>query len=165
MTPLLVLVTDTNIWVDLENGKLLTDVFHLPYKFLIPDFAVLELIQPNWEVLHTLGLETFELAAQDISMLSELRQKHNNLSMIDLAAYLTAKKVNAILLTGDKRLLELAKANGLSVHGVLWLLDELVHYQTIAPKQAAVALERIRDSGARLPAEECTKRLASWLGE
>ena len=52
--------------------------------------------------------------------------------------------------------------NRLSVHGVLWLLDEMVHFQAIAPAQAANALGRMLDQGARLPADECRKRLASW---
>ena len=43
MSPL-VLVTDTNIWIDLDNGGILEDVFRLPYDFLIPDIATRELI-------------------------------------------------------------------------------------------------------------------------
>jgi hypothetical protein len=42
-----VLVTDTNIWIDLENGGMLAEVFLLPRKFLIPDFAIRELIRPR----------------------------------------------------------------------------------------------------------------------
>jgi hypothetical protein len=38
MTPSspLALVTDTNIWIDLEHGGLLALVFELPYQFLVP---------------------------------------------------------------------------------------------------------------------------------
>ena len=42
-----VLITDTNIWIDLENGGILIEVFRLPYQFLIPDFAIPELIRPR----------------------------------------------------------------------------------------------------------------------
>jgi hypothetical protein len=52
-----VLVTDTNIWIDLENGGILAEVFHLPYQFLTPDFAIPELIHPRWQTLQALGLE------------------------------------------------------------------------------------------------------------
>jgi hypothetical protein len=79
-----------------------------------------------------------------------------------LAAFLLAKVIEATLLTGDRRLIELAKANRMSVHGVLWLLDEMVHYQAITPGQAANALGRMLDRGARLPADECRKRLVRW---
>lgn len=157
-----VLVTDTNIWIDLENGGILAEVFHLPYQFLTPDFAISEFIHPRWKTLQALGLEARELDSEGILELFRLRPDFNNLSMIDLAAFLLAKTLEATLLTGDWRLNELAKANRLSVHGVLWLLDEMVHYQAIAPGQAANALGRMLDQGARLPADECRKRLAKW---
>lgn len=157
-----VLVTDTNIWIDLENGGILIEVFRLPYRFLIPDFAIPELIHPGWETLEALGLEAHELSAEQVIELVQLRQTYRNLSIIDLAAFLLAKTLDATLLTGERRLNELANANGLSAHGVLWLLDKLVHFQTLTPVQAAVALRRMLDQGARLPAEECRNRLASW---
>jgi hypothetical protein len=157
-----VLVTDTNIWIDLENGGILAEVFHLPYQFLTPDFAISELIHPRWQTLQALGLEVRELDPEGILELFRLRPDFNNLSTTDLAAFLLAKTLEATLLTGDWRLNELAKANRLSVHGVLWLLDEMVHYQAIGPGQAASALGRMLDQGARLPADECRKRLASW---
>jgi hypothetical protein len=50
----------------------------------------------------------------------------------------------------------------MSVHGVLWLLDEMVHYQAITPGQAANALGRMLNQGARLPVDECHKRLVRW---
>ena len=157
-----VLVTDTNIWIDLENGGILVEVFRLPYRFLIPDFAIPELIHPRWETLEVLGLEAHELIGEQVIELAQLRRSYKNLSIIDLAAFLLAKTLDATLLTGDWRLSELANSNGLSVHGVLWLLDEMVHFQALTPGQAAAALVRMLDLGARLPAEECKERLARW---
>ena len=157
-----VLVTDTNIWIDLENGGILADVFRLPYRFLTPDFAIPEFIHPRWETLEVLGLETHELMAEQVVELVQLRQIHRNLSITDLAAFLLAKMLEATLLTGDGRLNELANANGISVHGVLWLLDEMVHFQALTPGQTAIALRRMLDQGARIPSEECSHRFASW---
>jgi len=157
-----VLVTDTNIWIDLENGGILVEVFRLQYRFLTPDFAIPELIRPRWETLEVLGLEAHELIAEQVVELAQLRQTYRNLSIIDLAAFLLAKTLDATLLTGDWRLNELAKANGLSVHGVLWILDEMVHIRVLTPGRAAIALRRMLDQGARLPVEECSNRLARW---
>ncbi|MDD2694595.1 MAG: hypothetical protein PHD58_01550 [Anaerolineales bacterium] len=163
MTSQSVLVTDTNIWIDLENGGILVEVFRLPYQFLIPDFAIPELIRPRWETLEVLGLRAHELPAERVVELGQLRQAHRNLSMIDLAALLLAKMLDATLVTGDWRLNELANANGLAVHGILWLLDEMVHFKALTPGQAAIALRRMLETGARLPAEECNNRLSRWL--
>jgi hypothetical protein len=80
-----VLVTDTNIWIDLENSGILVEIFRLPYQFLIPDFAIPELIRPRWEALEVLGLRAHELPAKEVVELFQLRQVHKNLSIIDLA--------------------------------------------------------------------------------
>lgn len=157
-----ILVTDTNIWIDLENGGILAEVFLLPYRFVTPDFAIREFVQPRWDALQALGLEAHELAPESIIELSNLRLAHKNLSIIDLSAFLLARALEATLLTGDWRLSNLAKANRLSVHGVLWLLDEMLRYQVVAPGQAANALRRMLDQGARLPTDECQKRLLCW---
>ena len=42
-----ILVTDTNIWIDLENGRILAEIFLLPYQFVTPDFALGEFIAPQ----------------------------------------------------------------------------------------------------------------------
>ena len=56
-----VLVTDTNIWIDLDNGGVLSNVFILPYHFWVPDLAIPELIRPNWQTLQALGVMAREL--------------------------------------------------------------------------------------------------------
>ncbi|MEN4042385.1 MAG: hypothetical protein ROW52_07720 [Anaerolineaceae bacterium] len=157
-----VLVTDTNFWIDLENGKILAAVFRLPYRFLIPDFAVEELIRPDWATLQGLGLQIHDLAPEYIHELVRLRQLNRQLSMVDLAALLLAKALGASLVTGDRRLNELAKTRGIPVHGVLWILDEMVVHQVLTKNQAAIALREMLDQGSRLPDVECQKRFARW---
>jgi len=157
-----VLVTDTNIWIDLENGKVLADVFRLPYQFFTTDFAVEEFIHPGWAKLHDLGLLTHGLESEYVLELVQLRQVHRQLSTIDLAALLLARALDASLVTGDRRLNELAKAQGLPVHGVLWILDEMVIHHVLTATQAAIALREMLDQGARLPGGECQKRFDHW---
>ena len=157
-----VLVTDTNIWIDLENGKILAEVFRLPYQFFTTDFAVEEFIHPGWAKLQDLGLQTHDLEPEYILELVRLRQIHHHLSAIDLAALLLAKALDASLVTGDRRLNELAKAQGVPVHGVLWILDEMVIHHVLTETQAAVALREMLDQGARLPDGECQKRFDRW---
>lgn len=156
------LVTDTNIWIDLENGKILADIFRLPYQFFTTDFSVQEFIHPGWDVLRTLGLQTHGLEPESVLELAQLRQIHLHLSAVDLAALLLAKMLGASLVTGDRRLNELARAQGLPVHGVLWVLDEMVNHQVLTAIQTATALKKMLDQGARLPDVECQKRFERW---
>lgn len=160
-----VLVTDTNIWIDLDNGDILTIVFKLPYQFLVPDLAVPELIRPSWQTLHALGVMAQELEPELIRELLVLRSIHGPLSVTDMAAYLIAKALNTTLLTGDRHLSELASKAGITVHGILWLLDELVLFHTLNPEQASNALNLIINGGARLPQNECRKRFKLWSSE
>lgn len=162
MTLPFVLITDTNIWIDLENGRILAEVFRLPYQFFTTDLALPEFIHPSWNSLQRLGLQTYDLEPESILELSQLRQAHNQLSVVDLATLLLAKTLGASLVTGDRRLNELARAQGLPTHGVLWILDQIVKYQVLAPVLVAKALRQMLDQGARLPKEECRKRLESW---
>lgn len=157
-----VLVTDTNIWIDLENGKILADVFRLPYQFFTTDFAVEEFIHPGWAMLQDLGLQNHVLEPEFVLELVQLRQIHHQLSVIDLAALLLARALDASLVTGDRRLNEIAKAHGLPVHGVLWILDEMVIHHVLTANQAAIALRAMLDQGARLPDGECQKRFDRW---
>jgi predicted nucleic acid-binding protein len=157
-----VLVTDTNIWIDLENGKILADVFSLPYQFFTTDFAVEEFIKPRWETLQDLGLQTHGLEPEFMLELVRLREIHHQLSTIDLAALLLARALDACLVTGDQRLNELARAQGLLVHGVLWILDEMVIRHVLTTTQATIALQEMLDHGARLPDVECQKRFKRW---
>jgi hypothetical protein len=79
-----VLVTDTNIWIDLDNGCVLSDVFKLPYHFWVPDLAIPELIRPNWQTLQALGVMARELDSELIQELFVLRSTYGPLSVTDL---------------------------------------------------------------------------------
>lgn len=157
-----VLVTDTSLWIDLENGGILAAIFLLPYRFVVPDFAIPELVHPAWDTLHAMGLEALELSPAQVAELQQLRESHRNLSIIDLAAFLLARHLPAALLTGDGHLTKQARAHGLPVHGVLWLLDQMVDFQALAPGQAAAALSLMLAQNARLPTAECISRLSKW---
>ncbi len=89
-------------------------------------------------------------------------QAHNNSSLADLSCYQLAQQTGHALLTGDGRLRKQAKADGLQVHGALWLLDQMVMHQIIEPKNAATSLQSMLDSGARLPEADYQKRLTLW---
>lgn len=162
MTVQYVLVTDTNIWIDLQNGSLIEHVFDLPYRFVAPDLARLELRSVSWDHLASAGLVFMELSPDLISELVRIRGDFPGLSVIDLAAFVLAKDLQATLVSGDRQLTELAKAAEISTHGVLWLLDQIVNLEMIGPVAGALSLRTMIESGARLPREEIRLRLSVW---
>ena len=48
------------------------------------------------------------------------------------------------------------------VHGILWVLDELVRIEIISTFEAADSLERMLEAGTRLPESPSEERLRRW---
>lgn len=133
----LVLITDTNIWIDLDHGGLLELIFHLPYQICAADFARVEIRSVDVAVLERQGLIFQELDKELVAELFQLRQRKTTIAIADLAAFLLARVQSAVLVTGDRNLVRLAADEGIKVHGVLWLMDEMVQLEILLPRHAA----------------------------
>jgi predicted nucleic acid-binding protein len=155
-------VADANVLFDLRNGRILTHLAALPYRFIIPDAVFVELDPILRSTVQSLGFEIGGLEAQSVLEIYSLRPEHPRISVADLFALFVARDRQAMLLTGDNRLKRLAETRGLTVHGTLWVLDELFAQQALNAQGALAALERILALGGRLPASDCQKRRALW---
>ncbi|HCW89531.1 MAG TPA: hypothetical protein DHU56_05670 [Marinobacter sp.] len=76
--PSKILVSDTNIWIDLHHSNLLEKVFQLPYQFVTTDFVWQELRKPPGQHLEDLGLTIEILNGDETQELFALRQSLNN---------------------------------------------------------------------------------------
>jgi rRNA-processing protein FCF1 len=157
-----VYISDTNIWIDFRNAGLLDALFSLPFKLCCTDFVLDELKDFDTKHLLARGLVVETLDAVATAALFSLMQAHNNSSLADVSCYQLAHQTKHPLLTGDGRLRKQAKADGLQVHGALWLLDQMVMHKVIGRKNAARHLQSMLDFGARLPAAEYQIRLSMW---
>jgi predicted nucleic acid-binding protein len=156
-------VLDTSVAIDLDEGACLEAIFGLPWQFAVPDVLLAaEYLSLDAGQLVASGLAVQNLSGEQVLAVVALRQQHPRLSANDLFAYVLARDLDATLLTGDGNLRALAEATGVSCHGTLWLLDELVHHELLPPDEAADALMRMLAGGSRLPATECSRRLGSW---
>jgi len=157
-------VADANILFDLRNGDILLHLTALPYRFIVPDAVFAEVLDAQLRTtLQEIGFEIGELTPASVGELFALRSRHPRLSVPDLFAFFVARDRWAMLLTGDERLRKLAEARGLMVHGILWVLDELVERQVLGSGKAWAALERIVQLGAHLPEAEIQRRRRKWL--
>jgi len=146
----------------LYNGRLLEKVRLLQYEFILPDVIVAELIDPPGEIMIRLGYSVQQFPAEAIEHFLSLRERYTKPSTNDLFALLMAQINNCTLITGDGDLREAAINEGIAVHGLLWLMDRLVEYQTLTTAEAANSLESILAAGSWLPKRECDIRLKRW---
>jgi predicted nucleic acid-binding protein len=156
------LVLDTTICIDLSNGQLLEKVTKLPYELSLPDVIVEELIDPPGNNLIQIGYEVLQINEEAIKKVTVLREQYLKPSTNDLFALLLAKLNSCPLVTGDDALRKAAKDEGVPVYGLLWILDNLIGYDILKPREAADALEKILAEGSWLPKKECEARLKKW---
>lgn len=158
----MILVTDANIWIQLEDGGLLEEAFGLGYRLAAPDLIVSELgpvLGPRVCELGLVLLAPEEDADEDWT---DLRQRYPRPGDVDLYGLLHARLLACRLVTGDRHLREAAEAEGIEVSGLLWLLDLMVQLEVVPGRVARRSLQAICDRGARLPMEECERRIRGW---
>ena len=160
-----VVVNDASCLIDLRKGRLLHVLLRLPYQFIVPlpirEEELLDFTHEEWRVLEDGGLTTYDLSGEEVALVMALKREHRGLSANDCFALVTAaKQENGILLTGDNQLRKVASSKEVRVHGVLWIIDELLAAGACETELLISALEVWRDDRAVfLPTTEIEKRL------
>ena len=159
-------VTDSSTWINLKNAGLLKEALRLPFVWLIPDVILEEeLDDPSGKWLEEQGVQRCELSGPQVELVAEMAVRYLRPSRNDLFALVQAKEEGSLLLTDDGPLRKAACAEGVQVHGTLWVLDQLLSQALINKRTAAERLRRMIKAGARFPAEEVARRLLRWEGE
>ena len=160
-----VVISDTNILIDLYQTSLLGVFFALPVEIHTMDMVVAEMkTSPLREAIGELirkGVLLVDNIDQE-QMQDVLKLKSGNLSITDCAVLYTAKAHQWTLLTGDKKLRSKAESIGVSVRGILYVFDELMSASKIDPSYAAEKLELLSRGNKRLPHAEVEIRLRNW---
>lgn len=161
-------ISDTNILLDLISMNLLEEFFSLPCGFRTTDFVMNEIVQPvqqkmidkfvEGKRLEVVSFDSFDLS-EIIAMFSS---STNNVSLTDCSVWYHAKRTDGRLLTGDGKLRRSAEADNVKVAGILYIMDNLLEYGIIDKNTAADLLEQLMQINMRLPKGECEKRLLSW---
>ena len=165
-----VVVNDASCLIDLRKGGLLAVLGDLPYRFVIPlpvrESEMLDFSETHWRTLDTAGLVTHDLTPIEVGKALALSARHPALSANDCFCHVAAEVHAGILLTGDRQLRRVATANGLRVHGVLWIIDELEAAGACSASVLTRALRSWRaDNTVFLPRREVDARLVRLSSE
>jgi predicted nucleic acid-binding protein len=157
------IVSDTSCLIDLRKASLLEALIRLPYEIGIPDVLFAELV--NFELADIDLIDTqfkkLSLPGEGILQVQNIAQQNPALSLNDCFACIVAERAtNSILLTGDRRLRELAASCQIEVHGVLWVMDEMYQASVATATQLYTALQLFQqDPTVHLPNREVNSRL------
>ena len=138
-----VIVNDASCLIDLRKGGLLEVVCDL-----------------QWQHLDDHGVITYDLMPDEVAEAVALREHHRSLSANDCFCLVAARACRGILLTGDALLRRVATEKRVRVHGVLWVIDELIAVGACPTSLLVEALRVWRDDRTVfLPRHEISKRL------
>jgi len=159
-------IHDAGLLIDLCEGGILSPWFNSEARFVTTVLVIEELKDVRHKKAVHKFIEDGRLCAEDIDG-DDLREMAewahaSRVSLQDASVALLARKRKGVLLSGDKRLRERARREGIDVRGTIWILDVLVEARSISPALAAMALQKMVSAGARLPKDEYEQRLAHW---
>lgn len=163
-----IVVSDTNIFIDLVKLDLLEAFFSLPWDIHTTDLVISELEIPEQKdavtaFIMSRKLTVGKLDAEEVGLIIERsNETRGKISITDFSVCHYAQKNNYALLTGDMNLRKVAVKENISVHGILFLFDELVRYDILRPEHAADTLKKLKTVNARLPLDEVDSRIKQW---
>ena len=141
---------------------MIEEVFKLPYSICTSDLAREEIQTLDVNALEMKGLSFQSLEVEFVLELAQVLARERSLAAADVACFILAREEEAILISGDKRLVKFSKERKVAVHGLLWLMDEMWENKILTGKEATEKLHKVLDQNARLPLDECQKRFDAW---
>lgn len=166
--PMRIVISDTSCLIDLHKGGLLAGLLGLPYRFAIPlplfEDELLDMPPHEKALLVDSGLEVWELSGEQVKQAGDIQRKNRALTINDCFAFVAAADVpDSILLTGDGPLRKYASRQSVTVHGVLWAIDEIHESALLPPHALCRALEIfVDDPTVWLPTGELLRRLRKF---
>lgn len=158
---------DANILIDLELASLLDLWFQIGIETHTTDLIREELEKGK----HTQALAYFEsghvheheLSWDELAEVARLeievssKAKFNDCSVLYLA-----RKIDAMLISGDKPLRKAGEVRNIEIHGTLWIFDQLIDAKLLSPQLAIAKLQTLLSLKRYLPKQACEARIARW---
>ena len=159
-----IVIHDASVLIDLDRCGLLETWLAGGVEAHTSDLVMLEMTQPLHDLVARGLLRVCHLNTAELIELTAFQARQpRSLSFEDCSVLSLAIKMEAALLTGDADLRKAAEAESVEVHGLLWVLDELVGSSHLPPVRATIILqELLKNPRARLPKQECNARLERW---
>lgn len=144
-----IVINDTSCLVDLRKGGLIEPMLALPFRFVVTynvrASELLDFGSAEWERLEALGMETVDAPGDQVREAGIMMASHRKLSFEDSLNFVVARANHlSILLTGDRALRIVAERNGIEVHGILWIVEQLLEHRLADRCDLVAALERWR---------------------
>ncbi len=145
------LISDSNILIDLIVVNQIENMFGLPYSFAVPDILFDEELKEEHSDLLELGLSVMTLKMETVAYAFELTDKYTKPGRNDLFALALAKQELCPLLTGDLDLRNAAESEAVILYGTIWVINQLVRHSLLCVDEARNIYIQMKEKKRRLP--------------
>ena len=161
----MLLISDANIFIDLEKTDLLKYFDTLGIAIATSDFVYNELNSEQRSIVATLSIEIYTMDGNELmGFLTEFTALGlKKLSSQDYSIFYYAKKHGAEVLSNDLRLRKYATKKSIPVKGLFYILDEMVAKGCVTPRTMVEKLLQLKEINKRLPIDEIDKRIKLWM--
>ncbi len=157
-------ITDANIFIDLYELGRLDWLILLDLEVYTTDIVLNELSTVQAEAARQVIAVISSLSLDVISQLN-LLELPRGLSDADQSVIWQTRQLPDIpflILTGDNLMRKWCTKNKMEVHGILWILDNLIAQKHLSKREALVSLSRLMEINQWLPILECERRITAW---
>ena len=158
-------INDANILIDIVQLDLVVAFLALNFEMHTTDFVFAELETSQQQALKSEKLIIINPTETDLFAISDLTSENNGLSFEDCSVWYFAKKMNGVLITGDGNLRKKAKAAGIDVKGIIFIIEEIKSQNILITETCIAKMQALHRLNDRLPQNEITKRIALWQKE
>lgn len=158
-------INDANILIDIVQLDLVGPFLALEFEMYTTDFVFEELESFQKEVLISEKLIILKTNENELLHILELTTQHNGLSFEDCSVWYYAQKMEGVLITGDGRLRTKAKAAGIEVKGIIYIIEEIMRQNILEKLICVEKLEALKILNNRLPIAEIDRRIELWRTE
>ncbi len=158
------IITDTNVLFDVIKIGALPEFFSLDYDICTTVF-VIEEIKPSGQrelvdtFIRAKKLTVIEFTGEDVEDVVNFDTVKGLKRFTDKSVIWKSVQLNCPMLTGDKKMKEIAENIGIEVHGSFWVIDELYNYNLISSEKAIELLEQLLKTNSWLPRNEIERRI------
>lgn len=156
------IITDTNVFFDIIEIRVLPEFFALDYEICTTDFVINEILKSTQKTevesfIRAKKLKVIHLNADEVESVVSFQTKRNFKGITDKTVLYKSIELKCPLLTGDKKLRKEAEDWGVEVHGSVWVVSELIKQQIISNEKGIKLYETCKRLSSFLPHDEIDK--------
>ncbi len=155
-----VVITDANIFIDLEFSGLLELFFELSLEISTTKFVLEELSDASASVISSKAT-IIKFSTEDLSASQSLKA-FKGFSFTDKSLLYIAHKYHFTVFSGEKKMRKWCTERNIEFHGILYIFELFIQEGLRTTSQMAFCLEKLLAENEWLPEKLCIEKIEEW---